>query len=311
MSVLGLRADTDLMMEERPDPVGRRFDDVTFEQVLDELRHPDTVEDEYWERIWALQRRATRDTFERCALLLNGPDGPDRRFGANVLGQLGCVEGYPFAAETLAMLPARLEDSEDEDALCGIAGAIGHLGHLAERQFAAQVLPRLTILARSADEDVRHAVVQAANGLTEGDDPVSRAAVAIVCDLSKDVDRDVRDWATFYLELLPEREIDLPEVRAALWERVTDEDQEVRVQAINGLAKYQDRTVLPVLLEELTAELVDEDALQWLDTFEAAQALPDPMLLPVLRRLEAIIPEDPWLAECRKAIEACEAVSSS
>lgn len=307
MSIAGGTVDTGRMSDERPDPQGKRFDDVPFAEVLAELRDPHTVEDEYWERIWALQRRATPSVFAQSAALLNGPDGLDRRIGANVLGQLGCEGGHPFAHATLPLLSARLGDSADPDALVGIAGAIGHLGHLASREFGAQVLPRLGDLCGHDDEDVRHAVVQAANGLIESTDSASLVAVELLCRLSRDADRDVRDWSTFWLAGLPELEIDLPEVRAALWERVGDDDQEIRVEAINGLAHYHDRSVLPHLLEELTAELVDEDSLQWLDALEAAKTLADWLLLPVLRRLLPMMEEEPWISKCQEAIAACEA----
>jgi hypothetical protein len=115
--------ETRFMSDQREDPVGHRFHSVDFEQVLDELRGPGTVEDEYWERIRALQRRVGRGTFDRCVGLLNGPDGLDRCIGADVLSQLGYRDDKPWADESIPHLLSRLEDSTDEDALVGIAGA--------------------------------------------------------------------------------------------------------------------------------------------------------------------------------------------
>ncbi|MBK9611556.1 hypothetical protein [Candidatus Amarobacter glycogenicus] len=109
------------MSDQREDLVGHRFDSVDFEQVLDELRGPGTVEDEYWERIWALQRRVGRGTFDRCVGLLNGPDGLDRRIGADVLSQLGYRDDKPWADESIPHLLSRLEDSRTK-MHSGIAG---------------------------------------------------------------------------------------------------------------------------------------------------------------------------------------------
>lgn len=299
--------ETRFMSDQREDPVGHRFDSVDFEQVLDELRGPGTVEDEYWERIWALQRRVGRGTFDRCVGLLNGPDGLDRRIGADVLSQLGYRDDKPWADESIPHLLSRLEDSTDEDALVGIAGAFQHLGYGDNEDHRRMALSRLRELCGHPDADVRESVVSALHAAVDGPDTLSLEAVLLLCELTRDGARDVRDWATFWLMELPEKGIDLPEVRAALWARITDKDQEIRVQAINGLANHGDRDVLPYLLEELLDELVDDDALQWLDTFEAATTLADPVLLPLLRRLLPIMKEEPWISECQAAIAACEA----
>ena len=291
-------------MDERPDPLGTRFKETAADQLFVEMLQ--SAGDEYWERVRCLHTRGGREVFEAALAALNGSDGIRRRTGADVLAQLGSRDGKPFADESIPYLLARLQDSHDEDALVGIAGALHHLGYGEDHGHRRLALSRLRQLSEHPDGDVREAVVSAVNAVVDGPEPLSLEAVLLLCELSGDRARDVRDWATFWLEELPAKGFDLPEVRAALWARVHDEDEEIRVQAINGLANHGDRSVLPFLMEELVAELVDEDALMWLGALEAASTLADPISLPVLRRLLPIMKEQPWIDDCAKAIAACE-----
>jgi hypothetical protein len=93
-------------------------------------------------------------------------------------------------------------------------------------------------------------------------------------DRCGDRDPDVRNWATFALGR--QLEFDSAALRDALWEGVTDEVQDVREEAIAGLARRRDRRSLP-----LVARLLDsEDVPSWL--FDAAASLADASLVPRL-----------------------------
>ena len=67
--------------------------------------------------------------------------------------------------------------------------------------------------------------------------------------LTADTDEDVRDWAAFGIGVLGD--IDSPEVRDALAACLQDANEEVREEAMVGLAKRKDQRVLPALRSAL------------------------------------------------------------
>jgi HEAT repeat protein len=88
----------------------------------------------------------------------------------------------------------------------------------------------------------------------------------------------VRNWATFAVGR--QLDFDSAALRDALWERVTDESQDVREEAIAGLARRRDRRVLP-----LVAQLLDSgDVPSWF--FDAAASLADASLVPGLLKFD-------------------------
>lgn len=297
---------------QRPDPMGKRFTTVSTEQLFDELALPEVEVEDYWERVRCLHTRGDQEVFEMALEALNGPDGMRRRAGADVLSQLGYKDDRPFGDETIPHLLARLGDSSDPDALFGIAGALGHLGFGYDEAWdenRRQALPRLRQLSSHEDDPVREATVAALKSAISGSDELSIEAALLLCELTRDPARDVRDWATFWLEGLPDHDIDLPEIRDALLARVSDEDQEIRVQAIHGLAQYRDRSVIPFLIEEIEREarsVETDNGPVWTDLFEAATALADTALLPALRVMEMALDGRGRTNWCKEAIVACE-----
>lgn len=101
----------------------------------------------------------------------------------------------------------------------------------------------------------------------------SQQAIDGLIELSADADEDVRDWATFGLGQLTEA--NTPAIRAALHARIDDPCDAVRGEAIEGLAKRGDRSVVPVLVRELLEGVS-------LPLLNAATALATPDLCEVL-----------------------------
>ena len=112
--------------------------------------------------------------------------------------------------------------------------------------------------------------------------------------LSSDTDRDVRNWATFGLGSLSEA--DTPEIREALSNRLADDDEEVRGEAMLGLAIRGDVRVVPLILAELEGDEVSSL------TVQAAAEMPDRSYLPHLEELREANPEDEGIG---LAVERC------
>ena len=219
-------------------------------------------EDAYWAVVSELHTRVNDHTFRIADVLCDSLAVGERCLGADVLGQLGAVEGQtpaegPFAAASGRVL-LRLLEEDDEPAVLASA-AIG-LGHLRDDR----AIDRLAALAAHASPEVRRAVV---HGLMGHED--DRAVNALIV-LSEDSDPTVRDWATFALGVQIER--DTPEVRDALAARLGDDDVNTRGEAIRGLAVRGDtRAVEPALSADPSPEI--EEAIEKL-----AETTGDPRL---------------------------------
>jgi HEAT repeat protein len=216
-----------------------------------------------WEAVGALQRRGTREVLEAAARLLESPLPRARRRGADLLGQLGLPE-RTFPEECVRLLLDVLRRESEPSVLQAVAVALGHLR-------AARAVPELVKLKGHASEEVRFGVV---HGLAGQELP---EALAALIELSADSSEDVRNWATF--ELGSMTEVDTPELREALLRRLTDGNEEVRGEALVGLARRKDARVLEPLMTALRAPTV------MVLVVEAAQALEDRRLYPLLLQL--------------------------
>jgi len=122
-------------------------------------------------------------------------------------------------------------------------------------------------------------------------------STATLIALSGDVDTDARDWATFALGALSDE--DTLAIRDALLARLNDSDDDVREEAIAGLAQRRDERVVLPLLRELGLHEVGSLAI------EAAGAMPRPEFIPHLEALHAAHPADKAIEE---ALSRCRDV---
>jgi HEAT repeat protein len=72
----------------------------------------------------------------------------------------------------------------------------------------------------------------------------------------RDIDDDVRDWATFGLGV--QGDLDSQEIRDALLERMSDPNRDVREESLVGLGKRKDQRALAALISELNQSEVSE-----------------------------------------------------
>jgi HEAT repeat protein len=218
--------------------------------------------------------------------LLVSNDPRERSVGADVLAQLGW-EDKTFLKESVDALLRALRDPEDSV----VQSVIFALGH---RESPRAIEPILAFVVHSSG-DLRYAAV---HGLMPHDTPIVVEALA---KLSRDVDRDVRDWATFALG--SQFDSDSSALRAALHDRVNDTDPEVRGEALVGLARRRDASIADAVQRELEGEFHGH----W--PVEAARHLGDPRFLPALKQLaQRLTGKDAayFRGTVEDAIAACE-----
>jgi HEAT repeat protein len=103
-----------------------------------------------------------------------------------------------------------------------------------------------------------------------GSFPNHPLAVQTLLILTRDPDEDVRNWAVFGLGNLGDA--DSTEIRDALFARLNDSNEEVREEALVGLAKRKDTRVLPALIAALNKSALNHPGVTELTT-EAADAM--------------------------------------
>jgi HEAT repeat protein len=223
----------------------------------------------------------------RAGLELLAHEGPrERAAGAEIIGQLGWQD-RTFLDETMNALLGALTDA-DRHVLESVIFALGHRAD-------PRAIEALLSFVDSPDADIRYATV---HGLMPHDTP---NVVDALAKPSRDSDRDVRNWATFALG--SQFESISPTLCAALQERMTDADPEVRGEAFLGLARRGDVSIAPYVQRELEGEFHGDWAV------DAAGLLGDPRFLPALKELlERLEGEDTvyFRGSVLSAIAACE-----
>jgi HEAT repeat protein len=200
-------------------------------------------DDSRWAAIRELHALGTREVFDRAALLCHTSESSSRIAGADILGQLN-----EYADEALTILTTMLLDADP-----GVVESVVHA--LGQRQDGGTI----EALARAAAHDapnVRWAVATALEDLI-----ADERAERVLLSLMRDGDTSVRDRATFAVGSLSDH--DTPRIRAALFERLHDEDKCVANEAALGLARRRDARAIPyiaVALDNSDGEEIEEAA---------------------------------------------------
>jgi len=235
--------------------------------------------DDRWAVVSELHRRGSSAVYEAATAWCVSQQPLLRSLGADVLGQLGCSEGHPFAEPSTQTLMDLLKDPDPNV----VDSAVVALGHLETGD-----LHTICALVSHASSEVRHAVAFCLGGR---DDDL---AIQTLERLSRDVDPDVRNWATFGLGTLSKA--DTPALRDALVERLVDDDADVRGEAMRGLALRRDLRAARAILDELQRPDGSDLAI------EAASKMPRKEFVPLL---EALLAAQPQAEHVRLAIEEC------
>lgn len=198
-------------------------------------------DDAPWDAVRELHKIGTREVLDFAASWCESSEPLKRARGADVLSQLGKTAGHAshnFPVEAFAILSELIGRETEMRPLSSAIYALGHLGD-------ASAVPPLVRHATNTSPEVRHAVAFALGCYAN-----EATASNILLKLTADDDECVRDWATFAVGVLGEG--DTVKIRDALVDRLSDPNQDVREEAVVGLAKRKDARALEPLLEMLT-----------------------------------------------------------
>jgi hypothetical protein len=233
---------------------------------------------------------STENRIELARILWEEPDESVRALGFDLLA----VQAHRFNWHVEPLIEAAMQMR-----LEGPEKAGRRLRRAAANALACVVDDErvLAPLLRFAGDDDPVVRWQVARGIPPGADPLPTEAFEVLTGMLQDEDADVRDWAAFALGT---RENDTPQLRDALAHLLFDAAEDTAAEAAYALARRKDPRVLPVLqralLEPASGRLY----------LEAAAALGDPALLPVLEELRRRGLADPDLD---RAIAACGAAA--
>ena len=243
--------------------------------------------DDFEESLALVHYRGGEEEFRLGELYAKSNDPLDRAVGADILGQLGWQE-RTYLQESLGILVSLLNDSDEFVIYCACC-AIGHRGD-------AKSIAQLTRFAEHKNAQIRYGVVTSLSGLE------TIEAIDTIITLSKDSDRDVRNWAMFGLGT--QIEADTPEIRQALHIGVSDNDSEIRGEALVGLAVRKDSRVIDLVLNEWKS--YDDISIL---SLEAAEEISSPRLYAKLSHFNETLncEEDTHFArQLQRALEACQ-----
>lgn len=268
-----------------PDSNHRHAFDLRPSEELVSLYLSDPDSDEGEEALSILHYRGGVEELGHGIRLAKSPNEIERIAGADLLAQLGWGEPT-YLEETVAILIELLSDPVDS-VVSSAAIALSHRHH-------PRCIGPLLSLASHPNPAVRYGVVLALGGREESD------AVSGLIELTRDRERDVRNWATFGISQLIE--LNSPEIREALIARADDEDPEIRGEALIGLSLRADPRALAFVQREVRGDFHGSWAV------EAAGRLGHPTLHPLLEELFLRLdPEDreQFGGVFTEAIESC------
>lgn len=242
----------------------------------------------YWENMSVLRSRPNIYVFTRSKELIKSSDPKERVIGIDILAQLG-LPPRPYVSETLELYFDILRTETDIETLESTLYGVCHNN---------ESLDDMQVECLCSFQSHPHFGVRKALAVTLGGVNHNKAIDSLIY-LSKDTSTQVRDWSTFGLGTLTQR--NNKKIREALWSRVDDKHQETKLEAILGLALRKDGRVKDIIIRELI------DGEYGVSLFEAIEALKDKDFLSYLKQNEDIAIRDnldpEWIADIKKCIE--------
>jgi HEAT repeat protein len=221
------------------------------QQLFVETLRGDYEDDAPWEAVRKLRQLGTREVFDAATQWCSSEDPLMRARAIDVLAQLGKTVEHPinsFPDESYSVVTNLLRGERE---LRPLNSAIAALGHLHD----GRAVPLIAQFRSHPNAETRFAVACAL-----GSFPNETLSVEMLLALVADTDAGVRDWATFGLGVLGD--CDSAEIREALVQRLGDPDEDVREEAMVGLAKRRDSRVLTTLLRALEQPTVSDRGIE-------------------------------------------------
>ncbi|WP_336205738.1 ankyrin repeat domain-containing protein [Nonomuraea sp. LPB2021202275-12-8] len=194
------------------------------------LAHRDVDEDAetWWAVADTLAKRSDDETYEALAQLCLSEDAREREFGVDAIAQFGFTDDdKPYLDRTLPLLQKMTTTEGNPQVLRSVLAGLGHQGD-------ARALPQvLDIIGRPGHKRTMTDAIALADVLP----PDHAGGLALLVDMTRDAEDEVRDWATAGLAGL---EADTPEIREALAARLDDSDLRTVAEATRGLARRGD-----------------------------------------------------------------------
>lgn len=232
----------------------------TLAQLHSELTSP--IELNRFVAARLLHQQGDETTFNYALALAKLDDARFREIAAFVLGQLG-MQARPFLTESLPVLKLLLANDSHSKVRAAAATSLGHLA-------APDSIACLDRAITDTDAKVR-AGIAFALGETQDE-----RAIPSLLALSQDSDPDVICWAVLGMRALGNNS---SAIRDRFAEMLNDDREDIREEAICGLAELKDERAFSALEVALCQEEIN------LDLLDAAGTLGDPRLLPRLNSL--------------------------
>jgi hypothetical protein len=256
----------------RNDP---RSNEDLFALVL--AKDPDADDDEYWHPMGSLQHRLP-EVLERVSELLRSGNEKAREAAGTIWGQSRRATKWDVK-QCVAILSDAVSRELAAPPLAAMLHALGQLHD-------ERIVPIVTAFSHHSNSDARYALTHALAGHDNPD------AIHTLIELSADSDEDVRNWATFNLG--SQIDTDTSAIRDALAARLNESDDEIRGEAIVGLARRGDARCIGSLMNIFDRPKADE-LRDWVLVLETVNAVaesvansPEAVWLPILLRAKQL-----------------------
>ncbi len=221
-----------------------------------------------WKSVMALHYRGTQEVFDAAIQLTKSKKVFERQLGVDILSQLG-VPKRAFPKKTIQYLLGLMKKEKSPIVLCAIGVALGHLIDSDDHRYVEEIVS----LVDHKSSQVRFGSVHALAGCEH------HLAIKSLIKLSADANKEVRNWATFGLGT--QIDSNTISIRRALKSRLNDNDEEIRGEALVGLAKRRVRGTTNIIIKEL-----QKKSPMYL-VLEAAEEVCNPKVLPALQDLRS------------------------
>lgn len=199
------------------------------------------TDNNYWNQIFELRKVVTPEMISKCFSLIDSDDLKFQEIGIDVLSQLG-EDRKSFTPKLLDKIFGFFETSTDEKLISKSLFAIGHNNkYIRNKHFSV-----LEKFKSSNSTDIRYALTFSLLGIKRN------GAIKILIELANDKSLRIRDWATFGLGT--QIETDTKEIRDILYKNSLSKNDQIRQEAIKGLANRNDERVEELILSELHKE---------------------------------------------------------